>query len=179
LRFIASGGAFNLPQAVNSVDQISVFLNPGEYFVGDARHLIRTLLGSCVSITLWHPELRIGAMSHFLLSERGSRIQGPLDGRYGKEALALMLMDLARKGVGPTECKAKIFGGGDMFPQHRGGGTSKNVGQKNGEAARSFLEAHGIQVWSESLFGVGHRKIIFDVKTGHVWARQVKPVETI
>lgn len=47
-----------------------VYLLPGEYFVGDARYRIRTVLGSCVSITLWHRRLRIGAMSHFLLSER-------------------------------------------------------------------------------------------------------------
>lgn len=47
-----------------------VYLLPGEYFVGDARYRIRTVLGSCVSITLWHRPLRIGAMSHFLLSER-------------------------------------------------------------------------------------------------------------
>ena len=47
---------------------IDVFLMPGEHFVGDARHRIRTLLGSCVSITLWHPQRRVGAMSHFLLT---------------------------------------------------------------------------------------------------------------
>lgn len=162
-----------------SADEIIVFLNPGEYFVGDARHRIRTLLGSCVSITLWHPELRIGAMSHFLLSERSAKISGPLDARYGKEALSLMQTELMRHGVNPKACTAKIFGGGDMFPQHRGMANAAQIGRRNGEAARSLLEAQGIRVSSESLFGVGHRKIMFDVKSGHVWARQVKPVETL
>ena len=45
----------------------NIFLLPGEHFTGDARHRISTLLGSCVSITLWHPQLQVGAMSHFLL----------------------------------------------------------------------------------------------------------------
>ena len=162
-----------------STDEITVFLNPGEYFVGDARHRIRTLLGSCVSITLWHPERRIGAMSHFLLSERSSKVIGPLDARYGKEALSLMLAELARQGVDPRDCLAKIFGGGDMFPQHSGMTNAAQVGRRNGEAARSLLEAQGIRVCSESLFGVGHRKIMFDVKSGHVWARQVKPVDAL
>lgn len=33
----------------------------------------------------------------------------------------------------------------------------------------------GIEVVSESLFGEGHRQIAFDVGTGHVWSRQVRP----
>ena len=41
-------------------DLIDIFLQPGEYFVGDADYQIRTMLGSCVSMTLWHPGKRIG-----------------------------------------------------------------------------------------------------------------------
>lgn len=159
--------------------EVEVFLKPGEYFVGDARYRIRTLLGSCVSITLWHPELRIGAMSHFLLSERGKQADGPPDARYGEEALQLMLTELKQRGVPPLQCEAKIFGGGEMFPHHRGLLTQTHVGRKNGEAARLLLEKQGIGVCSESLFGVGHRKIVFDVSNGHVWAQQIKPAEAM
>ena len=42
-------------------DLIDIFLQPGEYFVGDADYQIRTMLGSCVSMTLWHPCKRVGA----------------------------------------------------------------------------------------------------------------------
>ncbi len=163
---------------------ISVFLAPGDYFVGDARHRVHTLLGSCVSITLWQPQRRLGAMSHFLLAERGPTraaanpprgahhpVAPALDARYGVEALTLMLGELAELGVPAAACEAKIFGGGDMFPgQRRGAGM--NVGQRNGDAARAMLQAHGIRVVSHSLFGVGHRKIVFDLATGDVWARQ-------
>ena len=150
---------------------IEVFLQPGEYFVGDAGWRMRTLLGSCVSITLWHARLRMGAMSHFLLAERGRSHDGELDGRYGDEALELMLRDLSRAGVKANECEAKVFGGGDMFPQQ----TRRSpvlIGQVNGEAARTMLRARGIRIVSESLFGVGHRQIFFDVATGHVWMRK-------
>ena len=33
----------------------------------------------------------------------------------------------------------------------------------------------GIPIVSESLFGVGYRRIIFDIDTGDVWSRQVEP----
>lgn len=153
---------------------IDVFLQPGEYFVGDADYRIRTLLGSCVSITLWHPVAKVGAMSHFLLARRPARPAVELDARYGEEAMWLMLRELDRAGVVPSECQGKVFGGGDMFPGNmRTAGI--NVGKKNGVMARDLLYSHGISIVSESLFGVGHRQIIFDVSSGNVWSRQIKP----
>jgi chemotaxis protein CheD len=152
---------------------IEVVLQPGEHFVGDARHRIRTLLGSCVSITLWHPLQRVGAMSHFLLPSRAAASGSGLDGRYGEEVMWIMLQELASVNVKPAECVGKIFGGGNMFP----GQTrldARNVGIKNGEAARALLQSQQIPIVSESLFGVGHRQIIFDISNGDVWARQVK-----
>lgn len=155
-------------------DAIDLFLQPGEYFVGDAAFRVRTLLGSCVSVTLWHPRHRIGAMSHFLLARRGANRpdDGTHDARYGEEALHLMLTEIKQMSVDIRECEAKIFGGGDMFPDQAGPGRL-NVGRRNGEAARSLLQEHAIPVVSESLFGIGHRQIVFDIHTGDVWMRQV------
>jgi chemotaxis protein CheD len=156
-------------------DLMDIFLQPGEYFVADADYQLRTMLGSCVSITLWHPASRIGAMSHFLLPTRGQDVSEvhELDGRYGDEALELMRQELQRAGVRLSQCQAKIFGGGNMFPAHTRNGAT-HVGRKNGEAARKLLQEHGIPIVSESLFGIGHRQIIFDVSNGDVWAYQVQ-----
>lgn len=153
-------------------EQIEIFLQPGEYFVGDANYSIRTLLGSCVSVTLWHPAARIGAMSHSLLPKR----EGPLtqlDGRYGDEAVMLLLRELMHLGAPPSECQAKIFGGGSMFAQ-RSEAAATDIGRRNGEAARQLLRGLRIPIVAESLFGAGHRQIVFDVASGDVWARQVK-----
>ena len=162
-----------------------VFLKPGEYAVGDTHCRIRTVLGSCISIALWCSSLKLGAMSHCLLPTRGrAGLQGlrglelrELDARYIDEALHLMLHDLERRHVRVAACSAKIFGGGNMFPGQRGAGLP--VGRRNGEAARGLLKAHGIEVVSESLFGDGHRQIVFDIASGDVWARQLPPAEAI
>jgi len=159
-----------------------VFLKPGEWFVGDASHRVRTVLGSCISIALWSPHARVGAMSHCLLPTRGharaAEARGlalrALDGRYVDEVLPLMLHELGRRRVQPAQCRAKIFGGGDMFPTQKAAGTVA-VGRRNGEAARALLQARGIELVSESLFGEGHRQIVFDIATGDVWARQLAP----
>ena len=155
---------------------VEIFVKPGEYFVGYAQYRIHTLLGSCVSIVLWHPAKRVGALSHFLLSNRGSKKASQLDARYGEEAILLMLDELKHWHVSAKECQGKIFGGGNMFPKQARTNTI-NVGQHNGETARKLLLAHGISITSESLFGVGHRRIIFEVKSGDVWVRQVEPLD--
>ena len=155
--------------------QIDVFLQPGDLFVADAGYRIRTMLGSCVSITLWHPRARVGGMTHFLLPTRGGRPGGAaLDGRYGDEALRLILRELRRCRVPHTQCLAKVFGGGNMFPGLRSD-LAPSVGQRNGEAARALLQERGIPVVSESLFGEGHRQVVFDIATGDVWLQQVAP----
>jgi chemotaxis protein CheD len=156
---------------------VEVLLQPGEYFVGDASHRVRTVLGSCVSMTLWCPLKRIGAMSHFLLASRsgaGRRPLAELDARYGDEALRLMLHELARLQVYVGDCQAKIFGGGDMFPAQNLN-RALAVGRRNGEAARGLLREQGIDLISECLFGKGHRQIIFAIASGHVWSRQIPP----
>jgi chemotaxis protein CheD len=148
-----------------------IFLLPGQYFVGGARHRVRTLLGSCVSMTLWDPVRRIGAMSHFLLT--GRRGSGRPDARYAEDALALMLAELAAIGVAPGDLQAKVFGGGNMFPSLVG--RDGDVGRRNGEVACALLAAKGIPVLSQSLYGIGHRRIQFDISNGDVWSRQDKP----
>jgi chemotaxis protein CheD len=161
-------------RANTNANTIDIFLQPGEYFVGDASHRVRTLLGSCVSIMLWHPRLQIGAMSHFLLgsSSRGSGTE--LDARYGEDVMCLMLRELERNKIVLAECRGKIFGGANMFPEQMRS-TADCVGTKNGKLARALLQSHAIPVVSESLFGVGHRQILFDISNGDVWSRQIAP----
>ncbi|WP_242873879.1 chemotaxis protein CheD [Pseudacidovorax intermedius] len=160
-----------------SPQPMDIFLQPGEWFVGDATLRLRTMLGSCVAITLWHPKRQVGAMCHFLLGERRRIARGgeELDGRYGDEALALMVQGLKRERVPAAECEAKIFGGGNMFPSRTAKGGAHPIGMQNGHAAREMLAGMGIPVRREHLFGEGHRQVIFDIASGSVWVRQIPP----
>ena len=152
---------------------MEIFLHPGDYFVGNAGDRIHTILGSCVSIMLWHPVKKIGALSHFLLSDRAISRRTGLNGHYGEEAMCLMVDELQRLHVSVAQCQGKIFGGGNMFPMQA---TSDVfcIGRRNGETARRLLRSHRVPIVSESLFGEGHRKIIFDVASGLVWSRHEK-----
>jgi len=49
---------------------LEIFLGPGDLFFGDRDTRIRTLLGSCVAVTLWHPRAKLGGMCHFVVPTR-------------------------------------------------------------------------------------------------------------
>ncbi|MDB6063693.1 MAG: chemotaxis protein CheD [Verrucomicrobiaceae bacterium] len=152
---------------------IDIFLQPGEIYFGDEQTRIRTVLGSCVAITLWHPQQKIGGMCHYMLAKRRSAQTEELDGKYADEALQLLLREIAVAGGNAREYEVKLFGGGNMFmhvplPAKRG----INVADDNVIAGRELLNRHGFAVTAEHLGGHGHRQIVFEIHTGDVWLRK-------
>lgn len=151
---------------------IDIFLQPGEVYFGDRDTRIRTVLGSCVSITLWHPRLLLGGMCHYMLPGRNGEAAGQRDGRYADEALDLLVDEMRATGTQPRDYQAKIFGGGRMFSFAAGNG-ALDIGNRNIEAGRRLLRHYGLEPASEHLAGIGHRSIVFDVASGDVWVRHM------
>ncbi len=163
-----------------------IFLQPGEWFFGDRDTCIRTLLGSCIAITLWHPRLLIGGMCHFLLPARADasrRDSVRLDGRFGDEAMAALLQQLRDQRTHPSEYVCKIFGGGNMFRSQgtnfaiKGGpyletsSACRDVPCKNVRAARELVSQAGFQVTASHLGGHGHRNLYFELWSGDVYLK--------
>jgi len=152
--------------------QIDIFLQPGEVYFGDRDTRIRTLLGSCIAITWWHPTRQVGGMCHYLLPQRPQghpRGDGPLDGRYAEEAFQLAMRYIHSAGTLPADYVVKMFGGGQMLITDTG--RMPAVGERNIEFGKQWLASNGFRLSREHLAGNGHRHIVFDVATGDVWLR--------
>lgn len=167
---------------------MDIFLQPGEFYFGDQDTRIRTILGSCVSITMWHPRRRIGGMCHYMLPSRGAKAGKQLDGRYADEALQLFLREIRAAGTRPEEYQVKLFGGGNMFrtlgkealpPQKTkgNGGDYRDVPSRNRQTAYQLIQHYGFTLTAEHLGGSGHRQVMFDIASGHAWVRQ-NPIVT-
>ncbi len=156
---------------------VEIFLQPGEIYFGDRDTRIRTLLGSCVAVVMWHPKLLIGGMCHYMLPGRPGGKCEQLDGRYADEAMALMVREIGNAGTQPGDYQVKLFGGGHMFSAQKRVGKD-HIGAKNVEMARLLVQQHGFEICSEHMGGVGHRNIFFDIWNGHVWVRH-QPPETV
>ena len=133
---------------------------------------LSTLLGSCVAITLWHPHLHIGGMSHCLLPNRQGK-HAKLDTRYIDEAIRWFLLAIAAENTRPADYQVKLIGGGQQMPELEmvPGST---VGARNVEVAEHMLPHHGFRVHARHVEGVGHRRVVFDLDTGEVWVRHHK-----
>ncbi len=153
---------------------LRIYLKPGEHSFAGRDSRISTVLGSCVSMTFWHPKLLVGGMCHFMLPERGGESmtgdRAKLDGRYGDEAMALLMKKINGLGAAHKEYQVKLFGGGNMFPDMPKN-TMSQVGSRNVRAARQLVEQHGFSSVAEHLGGIGYRNVIFEVWSGEVWVR--------
>jgi chemotaxis protein CheD len=154
-------------------DVLEVFLQPGEFYFGEERTRVSTLLGSCVAITLWHPGLHIGGMCHYLLPRRSPHAAGPtgpdLDGRYGDEAMALFLREIHLTRTRPGEYRMKIFGGGSLLAT---GGEERSIPRQNADMARELAMRHELQIESEDIGGTMARYVMLDLWSGDVWVRR-------
>lgn len=149
---------------------VEVFLGPGDFHFCDGPTRLRTVLGSCVAMTFWHPRIKTGAMSHCMLPARVRR-DGPLDGRYIDEAFELFQQRVRQLGGREGEYQLKLFGGGEMFPGQRHDLPGSNVARCNIGAARDHAARLQMQPTAVDLGGVGHRNIFFDTWSGNVWVR--------
>ena len=149
-----------------------VFIHPSEFVIATSECSLHTVLGSAVSIVLWHPGMKTGAMSHAVIPSRGNGGQFPPSSRYGDEVLPLMLRELERAGVNPLECEARIYGGGNVSPE-TASPFIQSIGEENIEVARSQLAGHGIKVVAESLSGKCYRKLEFNAGSGKAFVAEL------
>jgi len=149
---------------------VEIFLNQGESHFGEEETRVRTLLGSCVAVTMWHPQRRLGGMCHFLVPQRTSSCAEILDGRYGNEAILMLVRDAVAAGTDPAEYRFKVFGGGNMFPS-LAPPNARDVGNKNVAFALRMLAELGLEIDSCHVGDSGHRNVIFDIWSGDVWLR--------
>ncbi|MCD0491721.1 chemotaxis protein CheD [Chromobacterium violaceum] len=154
----------------------AVFLHPGDWHFGDSQTRIRTLLGSCVSITLWHPQAKVGGMCHYLLAQRTPHRGESLSGRYGDEAMLLLLREILDTGLPLQEFQARLIGGASMLLS-RERKLSHDVPSRNIQQARLMVKQLGLKLLAEDLGGNCPRMVLFDVASGNVWIKQSQEAE--
>jgi chemotaxis protein CheD len=138
---------------------------------GDESVRIKTLLGSCVAVTFWHPERRIGAMCHYLLPQRPRPGTGLLDAKYGEDAIAMITETFLQRGLRSSAFEVQMFGGANMFG-NLPSGMVPDIGGRNASEGHRILLKAGFQILREDLAGEDPRVILFDIRTGEVSVAQ-------
>lgn len=147
-----------------------LFLHPGELYAGRRPLRIRTILGSCVAITLWHPGTLMAAMCHYVLAARlrEDPVPGPrdCDGRYGTDALQFLHSAALATDRNVQQFQVGIFGGSTIHQRSKS--PNPSVGECNIELARKRLQAMGFRLSQLDVGGTGSRVLELDTLTGTV-----------
>lgn len=153
-----------------------VNLRPGELYVAREPTLITTLLGSCISVCLYNPVTKTGAMCHGVLPFFRNPAQ-KTSFHFVDSSIAYMVEVLGnQQKTNPGDLEAKLFGGANVLAL--GSRTRKKgstVGDQNIEAARSSLRDHGVPIVVERVGGDRGCKLIFYANTGEVLLRALRP----
>ncbi len=152
-----------IKEAVNSY-----FLHPGGLFVKNTEYVVRTVLGSCVSVCLWDPVLQAGGINHYMLALwNGEGLPSP---RYGNIAIPKLIENMLKLGCKRQNLQAKIFGGAAVIGNSTG---VLNIGTRNIELADDILKDEKIPIIGRDVDGNSGRKILFNTRTGRVLLKKL------
>jgi chemotaxis protein CheD len=156
-------------------------LQPGELYLAREPAILRTILGSCVSVTLWSPRLGAGALCHGVLP-RCPHVWPPdsnlTDGyRYVDFSIRHLAQQFDALGARRDEVQVKLFGGADVLPANRGG--KATVGALNCETALHVLAQEGFTVAASDLGGTRGRRIHFHTGTGEVLVYRLEALDSV
>jgi chemotaxis protein CheD len=159
----------------NSIRRVT--LMQGDHYVSARNVIIETLLGSCVSACLYDPVHHIVGMNHFLLSGTSCSRSLPLylteAGRYGVNAMELIINGMLRLGAEKKNLRAKAFGGASQFSRSSGNDKFSGVGEINSRFVVEFLQNEGIELVAEDLRGDQGRVITFHSRDFSVHRRKI------
>ncbi len=152
-----------------SVSRSAAYLQPGQLVVSSRPCAVTTIVGSCVAVCAWDPQLGVGGMNHYLLPHwAGQDRSSP---RFGNVAIQRLVDGLFALGSKPRSLRARVYGGACVMSAFRGNG--RHLGIKNVELALEMLAERGIAIVTRDVGGDRGRKIVFFTDDGTVSVRKV------
>jgi chemotaxis protein CheD len=151
------------------------FIPIGGLYVTKEPMLLQTVLGSCVSATLYDTKNSYGGMNHIVLP--GAFLQDDAndffdrkDCKYGIFSMEKLIYDMLNLGCNKKDIVARIFGGSYMGRRNK----IMDIQAPNVEFVQHFLEMSKIKIIEELTLQEEALKICFSTKTGDV---EIKKLE--
>ena len=137
-----------------------------DYKVGRApASLISYGLGSCIGISLYDPQAKVGGLLHIMLPDSTQARPTDNPAKFADTGLPLMLQKVLDLGASRSRLVAKMAGGAQMFAFANATDIMR-VGARNAEAAKKILQDMKIRLIAEDTGGTYGRTVQIDLETG-------------
>ena len=141
------------------------FLNPGELIYSKIPIEVKTILGSCVAVTLFDTVNKTGGICHYLIAEHGSKEKST---KYGNVAIQVLLNKFLKNGSEIKNLEANVVGGSlILFDQNE----IFFTGDKNVDVAFEILKKEKIKIKIINVGGSKGRSIVFHTNNGNLFVR--------
>ena len=144
----------------------------GKGIVARAPYVILSVgLGSCVVVTVYDSERKIGGLAHIMLPDSNSLngLRPPY--QCADTAIATLLNGLQGKGAIPRDMVAKLVGGARMFPSIVD--LSPAIGEQNIISVKHILSYERIPLTGEDTGGHYGRNVEFHLDSGRVIVKAI------
>ena len=137
-----------------------------DYKVGRAPDtLISYGLGSCIGISLYDPQTKIGGLLHIMLPDSNQSRANENRAKFADTGIPDMLNELIRMGAAKSRLVAKLAGGSPMFAFANASDIMR-VGLRNASASKEILKKLSIPIVGEDTGGNYGRTVQIDLSTG-------------
>ena len=117
-----------------------------DYKVGAAPStLISYGLGSCIGLSLYDPQTKVGGLLHYMLPDSKQARPSDTPAKFIDTGFPLMLADVLKLGAVKSRLVAKIAGGAQMFAFSNSNDMLR-VGDRNVDAVKAKLKLLGIPI---------------------------------
>lgn len=155
----------------------SIYLQPGEACFSSNPVVVNTVLGSCLSITMFSGKIKYAGMSHCQLPySKQCNLQ--CDGckepyKYVKCTIIQMIKKFEAMQIQRKDIEVKIFGGADVLKSTMSGERISTVGKQNIDMALEILANFNMAVAASDVGGKFGRKILFLTATGEIFLNRL------
>lgn len=150
-----------------------VHLMPSRIYLAqqDADVLVHTVLGSCISVVLYHKRFGLGGICHSVLPKAPTpdvdHLNHPRCHHYTDCAVQSLIQHYRNHGFKSSDLVAKLFGGARMLRS-----SSHDIGGENVAMALHQLARAGIKPAGQNIGGTQGRSLYFQPSTGEVWLKR-------
>ena len=137
-----------------------------DYKVGCApATLISYGLGSCIGISIYDPQTKIGGLLHIMLPDSTQSRANENRAKFADTGIPDMVDEIVAKGASRSRLVAKLAGGSQMFV-FASASDIMSVGKRNAAAAKEKLQEMKIPIVAEDTGGNYGRTVQIDLSTG-------------
>lgn len=127
--------------------------------------LVSTILGSCITVTMYSQCTGIGAICHAIHPDRSGRHH---DLRYVDTAIHYIYHKVQEYGAA-GDLKVKLFGGSNVLAADFNHPGNLTMGKRNVARAQEILSQLGLTITKTDVGGTRGRKLYFSLLTGDVY----------